>query len=1208
MQWNEGQERAINTCWLDEDKTSRCNVLVNAAAGSGKTAVLVERIIRKLLPDEKGFFEDADRLLVVTFTKAAAAEMKQRINDRISQAMDDARGDKTLRRHLKRQQRLLGGADISNIDSFCMRMLRSHFHIAGVDPAVAPATDAQAKLLREQGVEEMFDDLYESVGEEAQRFCEFAEKYSGNYSDKLLSDIISSIYKFVMSLPEPEEWLDEQCAVFGAGEIEESEWVEILRGETETDEDTLSAAIAGMRAVLIHIIRAAFFVTFAEAQDLFDGVMENDETASRYWGGAWKAARADYESLCRLRDGEDGIFKWARFPTEAGKIKDIALKDGDKPIDDFDNVFLRVRHMRDSVKKAYSENQPYKIDLDAERVKITALREDMDMLCALTKRYIRKMDDIKAERNVLEFSDIERSVYRMLRDNPDVRDVYRRKYREILIDEYQDINALQEAIFCEISDGTNMFMVGDMKQSIYRFRSSDPTIFKHKLDTFCDERNRVITLNRNYRSRKQTLESINEVFEAVMSERVGEIIYDENQKLYAGDLSYEEINENISGANRAEAYVVTLPADGEESVSAVQAEAEFIADKIEELKRSHFKVRCKSLDGGFEYRDVQNRDIAILRRSVKNAADIYENALHAKQIDCYVEATGYFNRPEIKIMLSLIKAIDNPLCDIPLIALMRSYIFGFSDAELAQMRSLSQGEFYGCVTAAAESGDEKCGYFLECLTRWRGYAKYMPSDKLIWTLYEETDFYALTGTWDDGQAQANLRLLFERAKEYENTGFRGLFHFIRYIDKISEKEGDDLSPAKLISEEHDVVRIMTMHKSKGLEFPVVFLAGMCGQFKGADGNIALHRSSGIGLSYINEDRCLCSNITYDAVKKKNMEEELSESMRVLYVAMTRAKEKLYVVGAPRSGAMGLEAQWDMMYPGGAANARDSAKAKCFMDWVAPIARRSGRWLYHCVEYNPAKISAAQDIINLENETITEPDAILSYTYPYKAYTHMPPKVTVTQIKRTQAENWNGEADLVTFSDKIYRDDPVKRPRFLSERRLTGAEIGTAAHYVMQTLDDRAENMGAEFIQGHIERLCEKGRLSREAADSVRADKIAAFYETELGKRARKSMRVFKEQPFEILARAGEIFEGAPEEEKIIVQGIIDCYFIDDDGNIVLLDYKTDAYEKTPEGIERIRKKYEIQLKWYARAIEEITKKTVKEKYLYLFSGNDVVQC
>lgn len=1208
MQWNADQEKAINTCWLDEERTSRCNVLVNAAAGSGKTAVLVERIIRKIMPDAQGRFEDIDRLLVVTFTKAAAAEMKQRINNRMIEAMEQAGDNRDLYRHLKRQQQLLSGADISNIDSFCMRVMRNHFHVIGVDPSVSPTTQAQAALLEEQAMTELFSEFYERSDEDAERFCAFAEKYSSDYSDRVLSDIILSIYHFVMSLPEPKKWLDEQTDSFGKGELSQSDWVRILREDTEADMDTLSAAIASIRTVIIHIIAMSFHVTFGEAEDLFDKIMETDDVPSRYWGSAWSAIRYDYEGLCRLRDGEAEAFKWSRFPTSSDRVKGIALEHTDQAIDRFDLAFSRIRLMREEAKEIYKSGQAYAMDLDAEQVKIAALREDMELLCALTKKFIDRMDEIKAERNVLEFGDIERDVYRLLHDHEEIRASYREKYREILIDEYQDINALQEAIFNELSDGTNLFMVGDMKQSIYRFRNADPTIFKYKLDTYRDKQNQVIGLNRNYRSREQTLESINEVFETVMSEEIGEITYDDKQRLYAGDLMYADINGAVTGANRAEAYLITTPPD-ETTMKDAEKEARFIADKIAELKRSGFQVRCSDGQGGYTYRPLQNRDIAILRRSVKNVAQYYEDALREKNIDCYVETSGYFDRPEIKIALSLVKTIDNPLCDIPLIALLRSYIFGFSDNELAQIRMAGGGTFYDCVVAALHMDgalSQKCAYFLSELERWRGYAKYMPSDRLLWTLYEETDFYALAGTWTDGrQAQANLRLLFEHAKEYEDTGFRGLFYFIRYIDKLSEYEGDDLSPAKLISEEHDVVRIMTMHKSKGLEFPVVFLTGMCSAFQMREGRVALHRKYGMGLSYINEDRCIAPNITYDAVKKKNVHEELSESMRVLYVAMTRAKEKLFVVGATKSEAMTHESHWDLMYTDNRRRVRDAAKAKCFMDWIAPVARRSNLWLYHAVQYNNDGEPMQAATATKSTVSTPEPESVLSYMYPFDAYTHMPPKVTVTQIKQSQYNDADS-GQMITFGGRTAAEEPIKKPRFLSEKKLSGAELGTAAHYVLQTLDDHAETINEAYVRAHIDALVHKGALTQTAAEQLRADKIALFYETELGKRVRASSAVYKECPFEILADVSEIFPDAPSGEKILVQGIIDCYFIEDDGQVVLIDYKTDAYEKTEEGMARMREKYETQLAWYARAIEAITKKCVKEKYLYLFSGNDVV--
>lgn len=1212
MRWNEGQERAIDTCWLDEERTKRCNLLVNAAAGSGKTAVLVERIIRKILPDQHGRCVDIDSLLVVTFTKAAAAEMQQKINRAIVRNMHECKDDAVMYKKLKHQLKLLPSADISNIDSYCLRMVRNHFHLLGIDPGFSPATGPQAQMLKEQGLIELFDELYEEETEFAKEFIVLAQKYSDNYADTLLMDLIDEIYKHITSLPNPYEWLDEKIKEFIAVDVADGPWKQILCPPID-DTQIIKRTISTMRMIIVNMIAITFNIPLANAGEIFEDILKTPEKMTIYWGKAWDSLANDYTSLCNLIDDPKASFKFTNFPTTTDKLKGVDLEN--VPIDNFEDVFQSIRSMRDIAKGTYNSGTAYTFDEKYENTKKESLCHDLEIICKLTKRYIEKMAQIKDDNAVLEFHDIERLAYRLLTEHEDVRQMFAGRYSEVLIDEYQDINALQEAIFDALSDGSNRFMVGDMKQSIYRFRNADPTIFKHKLDTYTDDENQVVALNRNYRSRANVLDSINEVFENVMSESVGEINYDDNQRLYAGDTAYDEINSDVGGANLSEVYIISK--QDKESLTSMQKEAAFVAHKIAQLKEQGFKVRTTNTDGTFSYRPLKNSDVAVLRRSVKAIAHIYEDELSKYDIDCYVETTGYFSRKEVQIIMSLIKTIDNPLCDIPLIAIMRSHIFCFTDMELAQIRLLCEDEYYMCVEAMAKMGGElgeKCSRFIDDITRWREYSKYMSSDKLIWTLYEETDFYSIVALWNDGEeAQANLRLLFERAREYENTGFKGLFYFIRFMDKIAKKENEDLSSAKQISDSHDVVKIMTMHKSKGLEFPVVFLGGMLQPLsKPSDSRIALHKDAGFGMKYIDEMyRSIDSTLCYDAIDHINKIETLSESMRLLYVAMTRAKEKLIVVGVQpkKSGDIfKQEAKWDLMYYGDAnENAPEAANATTFLDWIAPIARRSNLWLYHTLPFDEHSIEETQKL-QIDNEVIFDDVNSLEKDYEYAWCTRVPSKITVTELKklagRMQVEY--GE-DVELFSEYQPKSDLIVKPKFLSDKNLTAAQIGTATHFVMQTLPDDRQ-MTDEYIKNHINSLVEQGKLSHEEGESVSTSKIASFYKTELGKRVVASSMVYKECPFEILAKAKEIYSDvAPQcsEEEIMVQGMVDCYFEEDD-EIVLLDYKTDRYTKN--NIDDIREKYRLQLDWYARAVEEITKKKVKEKYLYLFSGDDVVQC
>lgn len=1200
MKWNDDQLRAIETCYLENEPDRRCNLLVNAAAGSGKTAVLVERIIRKI---EKVGGSDIDRLLVVTFTKAAAAEMQQKINRALVERIENPNLSDEVRAHLVKQVRLLSSADICNIDSYCMRVVRNNFHILGVDPNFSPVSGGELEIMKDEAMTLLFEELYEN--ENNDDFVRLAEMFSQTGDDDGLAEIIKTLYNFSTSLPDPQMWFEEIIEKMGNISIDTS-FESIKNNVVDTVNKLLYTAAKNVVYIYCDTMgRECTDCTLEEMMRCAGDIIDNAEGDMLLrWGSMWESAVKEFNAVFPLYSAvwyevyETAMqIRLPSFPTSLDKIK---YKNGGELKADNENVFNEIRFNHDTVsglKKSISEILS-ESPMESIRILKEHTSKDTQEICRLVMQFTDKLNILKQRRGVFEFSDIERLVYRLMCDNPDIKREYNEKYDEVLIDEYQDVNALQDAIFSMISTGDNMFMVGDMKQSIYRFRNSDPTIFKHKTDTYHDEYNRVINLNKNYRSRKNVLDSINNVFSVIMSEKAGEINYDYTQKLNAGDLNYEDINSGTGTDNRSE--LIFISKTDESTASYAELEAEYVAKRIKKMIDSGFKVRRSIIDENgkqtFIYDNVRARDFVILSSVLKGKVDMYIDALEKEGLSCYVETGGYFNKSEIVAVLSIIKAIDNPLNDIPLVAAMRLPVCGFCDDELAEIRLAGRGSMYECTAIMSKADTPlggKCGRFLDMLENWRFYSKIMSCDRLIWTIYEQTDLYSYYGTLDNGdEAQANLRMLFERAKEFEKSGFKGLFNFVRFVEKIQSRSSD-YSEAKLISEEHDVVRMMTMHKSKGLEFPVVFIIGGSREFyKEKKKNVYFHKDKGIGISYVNTDMRFCvPTILTKEINCQNRFENLSEYMRLWYVGMTRAKEKLIITATDRMGINTLS------YIDGGDNSAVVNGAKSFFEWIMPIAQTDPQWKYSEVimgDINEATAESEKKRIDIE---IGDKTAVLSWKYPHTACTVSPAKISVTELKRRKLT-----ADMLDDAQQSYQKAKVRKMPFFMEREkpLSGAQKGTVMHYIMQTLPDVVDY---DILSNHITELVKSGQLSQKEADSADKERILKFFDTELSHRIQAADKVYREVPFEFAVPSGEVygFDG----DDVIIQGIIDCCF-EENGEIVLLDFKSDYYKDGDSA--QIAEKYAIQLDYYARAIETITKKRVKSKYLYLFFGNDVVEC
>lgn len=1222
--WTNEQSEAISAKWRDEEKTLGSNILVNAAAGSGKTAVLVERIINKLCanpssPDYCG----VENILVVTFTNAAAKEMKQRIGEALNQKFSEAidNNDTVFAEHLKNQIKLVNHADITTIDSFCLKTVKNYFHLINIDPDFRIAENAECELLKDEAMEELFDSQYSD-----EKFIDLAFMLTDGRDTKEISELIKKLFQFTRSLPDPDKWLDEK-----KNEIlikdEGNKYFEIVKNQVYSE---LKYAKKLLFSALCDIINISFEQNTVYSEKEIKEITEKnppyEENEIYLSFGTYYAAILTEYNLCSSSIGKswDEMYEILNSFTFIPLNQAPTVKDKEKSIKDKE-ILSPLKNFRDTAKASIQSAQEYifqttdEIYKNSEEFLYPMICEAVDLCKKFENIYTEK----KQKKNALEFSDIEHYCLKIIREHEDVRNLLKDKYSEILIDEYQDTNSLQEEIFTTISRGDNMFMVGDMKQSIYRFRNSDPGIFKEKNDTYKKEplsENRKIVLAKNFRSREEVLMSVNSLFESIMSEKTGEIDYDEDQRLNLGNDDYSKIKSDFPDGYKSECCVIIGNSDDdeiEEDLGAVQTEARFIAKKIRELIDNNFTVYDRiehedvDEDGNIikkqegYLRPIRNKDIAILLSSHKNVSSIYQEELLNHGIDCYAEVGGYFEKSEITMALSLLKMINNPYNDLPLIAVMRSPIFAFSDDELCRIKLCGGEKFYDALKNASKSDSgefgNKCLSFLKKLDKWREYKKIMSCDKLIWTLYRETGLYSFCESAYGEEAASNLRLLFMRAKGFEESGYKGLFNFIRYIGKMQKRE-EDLASAVTLGENSDVVRLMTIHKSKGLEFPVVFLAGCSKKFNTSDTKrkVLYHKELGFGADMIDyKNGICCKTLQKNAVVIKTNAEIVAEEMRKLYVATTRAKEKLFVTCvAPKKITQEFEEDKPSDYnkwissidSNGNFSKMHILSAGKYINWIAPVAMNDpDNWIFNIIPYSEAIKSDFTDFRDNSEDASDELPLVTITTkeYPFEEAAKLPSKISVTGIDTLLGNNRNTEL--------------IKKPSFLSENtEIKGAQKGTAVHYVMQKYVPTEDN-SLENIQKFINELVKKEELTEEEAKAVNPKDIADFYNSEIGLRILNSDKVFRETPFEFEIPLKEL-TGSQSEEKIILQGIIDCYFYEND-EIVLVDYKTDY----SDNIEEIKERYRRQLQLYGIGLEKITKKRVKNRILYLFSSKSMIQ-
>lgn len=1258
--WTDEQNEVINA--------KGCSLLVSAAAGAGKTAVLVERIIRKITADNNPV--DVDRLLVVTFTKAAAAEMRERISAAIVRELNN----NPECSHLKRQLALLNRASITTLHSFCLEVLRQYFYRLDLDPVFRVADATEATLLKLETLEELLEELY---GSDHSDFITLVDSYGGDRDDSALQDLVLRLYEFSVSNPWPDKWLSKIAANYEVGEglpLGSLPWAQTILQWAELQ-------LQGCRTKLDRAMGLA--ASIGGPAPYIDNL------------------KADISLIDSLLNSVN--ISWENFYKAAGDIFFGNLKRCGKDVDD--TLKDRVKKIRDGVKKtvngirdAYFLRPPKELAADLNQVAPL-----VKTLVELTAEFSQRYTKAKSDKGLVDFSDLEHYALKILLDETagpgmvaastaacDLREYF----EEVLVDEYQDINEVQETILQLVSkDGTvlpNRFMVGDVKQSIYRFRLADPQLFMEKYRSYPREKGsaeRAIDLTKNFRSRGEVVDAVNFVFRQLMTPRVGELIYDEKAELVCGALFPPAGDSLITAAGPTELHILEKQTDiqdtgpdwaesddenqgqqeaadegfsgvGAEDLNAVQREARFIARRIrqmvngrEELPGPEFSVLDKKAGG---YRPVQYNDIVILLRATRSTANTFIEELRLEGVPAYADLdTGYFEATEIETMLALLRVVDNPRQDIPLAGVLRSPIVGLNAQDLASVRlRTATGDYYDAVKKSAQLGetpaDLKLRWFLENLEKWRTMARRGPLSELVWRLYNETGFYAYVGGMPGGsQRQANLRALYDRARQYEATTFRGLFRFLRFIEKF-RASGSDMGAARSVGEAENVVRVISIHKSKGLEFPVVIAAGLGRQFNTQDlkQKYLFHKELGLGLPVVDLNiRLSYPTIAQGAIIRRLHMEMLAEEMRVLYVAVTRAREKLILVGSvkdiPKHARLWCD---NSAHPHWPLPDADLAGAQCFLDWISPAVARhkEGEPLRQLanVEAQPAAVTAADtsswqvnfwgpsgDELQAPEKQTDESEFIdlvrnlapvniapvsgnledlLNWQYPQLAAVGKPAKASVTELKHifSPRSEEGFETEMAPELRPTYSSSAL-RPQFLMNvTGLSPSERGSAMHLVMQHLDPRCEHTDTGVAE-KLREMVAREILTSSQAQSIDIQAITGFYKSPLGKKLRDAPDVRQELPFTMVIPASRIYSEITGEENILVQGVIDC-LIEEDNGFVIIDYKTDRVTAGQEN--EILQRYSGQLDLYALAVETILQKPVREKYLYLFSLGREVKC
>ncbi|MCL2046968.1 MAG: helicase-exonuclease AddAB subunit AddA [Oscillospiraceae bacterium] len=1198
------------------------SLLVSAGAGSGKTRVLVERLLNRV---EQG--DDLDEFLVITFTKAAAAELRERIHDEILKKI----AVEPDNRRLRKQRMLVGNAAIGTIHSFCADILREHAHLVSISPDFRVADEEESMLLKSDILDELLNKAYETI-DKNDGFRALIDATLAGRDDRRLVSMILDVHTKMRSNPEPEKWAMEQAAKYhvkNTGELSDTIWGSYL--------------------------------------------MEKVYADSKYW----------YETLKEMREE---IRVYDDFDAAYGPSIDVSLADCERFLASFDigwdecHKNNKIEFPRAKQARGYDNYKNIRNKCKDELAKCTAIfninsMEHYDdihhVFPALTAlmEFILDFDiaymEEKRNRGLVDFSDLEHLSLSLLREKDsgektDTAHFLAKRFKEIMVDEYQDINAVQEMIFNAVSEnGNNIFMVGDVKQSIYRFRLADPTIF---LEKYKNANTALVLLSKNFRSRGEILNFVNSIFEKIMTEDLGEMDYTEKEKLICGRDDEKQLETAV------DLNVIDMSTyddeDDEDSPDKISVEAQFIAKRIIELVNGPWQIP----DGKGGMRNIEHSDIVILLRSVSGKAWHYAKALGEYDIPYDTpDGEGFFDTVEVSAVLSLLSVIDNPMQDIPLAAVLRGPIYGFSANDLARIRTENEGEdFYSALVNAAKT-DEMFSHFLDDIDNMRQLAPDMSIVSFLWHIYNTTGILGRVSAMSGGKKRRmNLILLAEHALRFEENGYKGLYRFLAFIKDLKEKGVELTSAKEAISQ--NAVRIMSIHKSKGLEFPIVFLADTSKLFNFQDLQkpLVMHPQLGVGIKRIDTKRMVeYPTIARTAISRLIKSEMLSEELRILYVAMTRAKEKLIITAAFKDAMREIEKYLELVKPEAFDINRPIAApvlegVRHMAGWIlAAVLSKYGQndifpdengLIYFDSDFKFQLISVAGNINDDEDmaqhqegtrgqsdieereayvDSISENDVDnlneradiwanaynkalsrlreqFSYEYPHEAALNLPSKLTVTELKRRELEDENDdEGDYANYV-KAQRSDAhrftLDEPGFVSSIvGLSAAQRGTALHLAMQHIDF-AYCQKEEDVRMELERLLDKGFITLMEKEAIDVEKIIRFFQSEIGKRMIVGENLKREFRFSLLRPAKSIYPEAGE-DMILIQGIIDCFF-EEQGELVLVDFKTDNVDA--QTLEMKTESYIPQLREYSEALERISGKKVKERIIYFLSIDTAV--
>lgn len=1190
VKWTSEQKKVIDL--RDRD------ILVSAAAGSGKTAVLVERIVNRICVDNPPV--DIDRMLVVTFTKAAAAEMRERV----SRAIDSLKELKPDDENLQRQSTLVHNALITTIDSFCLFVVQNNFAQLNLDPDFRIGDQAELKLMLKDALTQVFEDNYAREDNEA--FINLIDTYSKGRNDSAVRQMVEDIYYKAGSSSWPRKWMNSLLRLYdikSAKQLEDSEIIKEIVDysrvllEEAVQELTMAKDLASATPGL-----EKYALTLSEDIALFDGMADGMADVTGYVGMQ--------EFLNKI---------------SFGRIAVIRKFDGDEKKKE------RVKSMRDATKKKVDgiKQKYFGMSIELMYEQLERQRPFVKELIRLSLEFYDAMEAVKTRKRVFDFSDIEHFALRILVDEQTLEPTetareFSKHFEEIMIDEYQDSNQVQEDILTAISrehQGVgNMFMVGDVKQSIYRFRMARPELFMEKYNTYTsdDSAHQRIDLHKNFRSRNEVLDFTNDIFYKIMAADLGNVQYDDDAALYPG-ASYpkETMRPELLLVDYKDEDLSEIIED--EDGDKVQIEALLIANRIRSLMENGMVTDKKT----GQLRAVQYRDIVILSRSVATWGNTVAAVLKDCDIPAHVESnTGYFSSYEIQVILSMLRILDNPLQDIPMAAVLASPIVGMDDEELAQIRSAFKGVSFAQAALSAMAGedgyeDEKLKAFALVFERLRGAVADTPIHELLYMMLDETGFYRYASAMPAGKRRRqNIDMLIEMAAAYEKTSYKGLFHFVRYID-IQQKYEIDYGEADTAGENDDVVRIMTIHKSKGLEFPVVFVSGLGKGFNTQDtkSDLVIHEKLGLGLvEKTKSPRTKRPSLIRNEIESRIKRENLGEELRVLYVALTRAKEKIILTGGLSNAQKSFEKYRGNVNANQPISFGQREGAGCYLDWIIPAmlsypdkytvstvdaAEFAARTAMDMAANDISKMQLVKQISRADETKVKKLTEGFDFKYAYASDITKKSKYSVSELKHDS---------MVEKYDSTERE--AERPKFLLEEKETyvpdfarddeagcasneskepknaagvnqGALRGTAVHRVMECLDfkslcdiDTKDHVAVSaFVKKSMDEMLKKGLITDDMYRLTRPKLIERFISSDVAARmaqADKRGDLYKEKPFVM------------DYEGVLVQGIIDVFWLEND-KIVLLDYKTDRVNAAKELIDR----YSTQLKLYADALGRI---------------------